>query len=156
MCSILHSDLANLFSKLAFGEEILFHKPSERPEKAIVSVLKSYLVHLKVLNAIFCIPWIHCWEIWSHWGEVHKAIFVVVSVGTNGSNKFGVSWGHLAFISVSSCWLLPEYSVYNLAGFFMCLITFVLGNTDPTQREGICWFGDQHWNLCSIWVVLLA
>ena len=44
MCGILISGLENLFSRLAFGEKILFHRP-ETLEKAIISVFKSYLIH---------------------------------------------------------------------------------------------------------------
>ena len=74
---------------------------------------------------------------------MHESIFAVVSVGTNGSNlAFNeVIWLSFLFQVVDCC---LNISVYNLAGFFMCLITFVLWNTDPTQREGICLFGDQH------------
>ena len=54
MCGVLISGLVNLFSRFAFGEKSSSVDP-EMPEKAIISVFKSYLVYLEVLNAIFCI-----------------------------------------------------------------------------------------------------
>ena len=58
----------------------------EMPEKAIISVFKSYLVHFgsferHILN--FCASVVE--KIRSHRGEVHEGIFVV-SVPTNESN----------------------------------------------------------------------
>ena len=44
MCAILISVRANVFSRLAFSEELLFHRPWDA-EKAIIPVFKSYLVH---------------------------------------------------------------------------------------------------------------
>ena len=59
----------------------------EMPKKVIISVFKSYLVHLGSFKRhilYFCARIFK--KIRSHWGEVHKAVFVVVSVPTNGSN----------------------------------------------------------------------
>ena len=44
MCCILISGLASLFSRLAFGEKSFFIDP-ETPEKAFISVFKSYSVY---------------------------------------------------------------------------------------------------------------
>ena len=52
MSSILISGLANHFSKLAFGEEVLSIDP-ERPEKAITSALKSSLNFRRLLRVVF-------------------------------------------------------------------------------------------------------
>ena len=73
----------------------------EAPEKAIVSVFKSYLVHLGSFKRhilYFCASIIE--KIRSHWGEPYEAKFVVVSVPTNGSNvAFNVViW--LSFLSI--------------------------------------------------------
>ena len=60
---------------------------SETPEKAITSVFKSYLVHSGSSERhilYFCASIVE--KIRSNWGEVHEAIFFVVSVPTNGSN----------------------------------------------------------------------
>ena len=74
----------------------------ETPEKAIISVFKSYLVHLGSFKRhilYFCASIVE--KIRSHWGEPYKAIFVVVSVPTNGSNvAFNVAiW--LSFLSIN-------------------------------------------------------
>ena len=73
----------------------------ETPEKAIISVFKSYLVHLgsfKRYILYFCASIIE--KIRSHWGKPYEAKFVVVSVPTNGSNvAFNVViW--LSFLSI--------------------------------------------------------
>ena len=101
-----------VFSRLAFGEEILFHvsiaalpEPCidpETPEKAIILVFKSYLVHLGSFKhhiLYFCASIVE--KIRSHWGEPHEAMFVVVSVPSNGSKvAFNVviclSWSFLS------------------------------------------------------------
>ena len=44
MCDILIPVPANVFSRLAFGEEILFRRPLDARESHNIS-LKSYLVH---------------------------------------------------------------------------------------------------------------
>ena len=59
----------------------------ETPEKAIISVFKSYLVHLGSFKRhilFFCASIVE--KIRSHCGEPYEAMFVVVSVPTNGSN----------------------------------------------------------------------
>ena len=68
MCGILIFVLANVFLRLAFGEEILFHRPRDARESHNISqeLFGPYFVFLCK-------------------GEVHEAIFVVVSVPTNGS-----------------------------------------------------------------------
>ena len=73
----------------------------ETPEKAIISVFKSYLVHLGSFKRhilYFCASIVE--KIRSHWGEPYEAMFVVVSVPTNGSNvAFNVViW--LSFLSI--------------------------------------------------------
>ena len=74
----------------------------ETPEKAIISVFKSYLVHLGSFKRhilYFCASIVE--KIRSHWGEPYKAIFVVVSVPTNGSNvAFNVAI-LLSFLSIN-------------------------------------------------------
>ena len=74
-----------------FQDWLLVKKSSsidpETPEKAIISVFKSYLVHLGSLKRhilYFCANIVE--KIRSHWGEVHEGILLVVSVPTNGSN----------------------------------------------------------------------
>ena len=74
----------------------------ETPEKAIISVFKSYLVHLGSFKRhilYFCASIVE--KIRSHWGEPYEAKFVVVSVPTNGSNvAFNVViW--LSFLSIN-------------------------------------------------------
>ena len=54
MCSILIPGLANLSQDLLLGKKSSSIDP-EMPKKAIISVLKSYLSILEVLNVIFCI-----------------------------------------------------------------------------------------------------
>ena len=68
MCGILIFVLANVFLRLAFGEEILFHRPWDARESHNISqeLFGPYFVFLCK-------------------GKVHEAIFVVVSVPTNGS-----------------------------------------------------------------------
>ena len=68
MCGILIFVLANVFLRLAFGEEILFHRPRDARESHNISqeLFGPYFVFLCK-------------------GEVQEAIFVVVSVPTNGS-----------------------------------------------------------------------
>ena len=73
----------------------------ETPERAIISVFKSYLVHLGSFKRhilYFCASIVE--KIRSHWGEPYEAKFVVVSVPTNGSNvAFNVViW--LSFLSI--------------------------------------------------------
>ena len=73
----------------------------ETPERSIISVFKSYLVHLGSFKRhilYFCASIAE--RIQSHWGEPYKAKFVVVSVPTNGSNvAFNVvAW--LSFLSI--------------------------------------------------------
>ena len=59
----------------------------ETPERATISVFKSYLVHLASFKRhilYFCASIVE--KIPSHWGEPYEAKFVVVIVPTNGSN----------------------------------------------------------------------
>ena len=60
----------------------------------MISVFKSYLAPYFVFLCK------HCREIRSHWGEVHEAMFVVVSFPTNGSSVACnvVIW--LSFLSI--------------------------------------------------------
>ena len=80
-----------LFWRTVFQDWRLVKKSSsidlETPEKAIISVFKSYLVHLGSFKRhilYFCASIVE--KIRSHWGEPYEAKFVVVSVPTNGSN----------------------------------------------------------------------
>ena len=71
----------------------------EAPEKAIISVFKSYLVHLGSFKRhilYFCASIIE--KIRSHWGEPYDAKFV--NQCSYKRMKCGLSCGHLAFISV--------------------------------------------------------
>ena len=95
-----------LFRRTVFQDWRLVKKSSsidpETPEKAIISVFKSYLVHLGSFKRhifYFCASIAE--KIRSHWGEPHEAKFVVVSVPTNGSNvAFNVViW--LSFLSIN-------------------------------------------------------
>ena len=59
----------------------------ETPEKAIISVFKSYLVHFGSFKRhilYFCASIVEKFR--NHWGEVHEAIFFVVGIPANGSN----------------------------------------------------------------------
>ena len=94
-----------LFWRTFFQDWLLVKKSSsinpEKPEKAIISVFKSYLVHFgsfKCHIVYFCASIVE--KIRSHWGEVHEAMFVVVSVPTNGSSVACnvVIW--LSFLSI--------------------------------------------------------
>ena len=94
-----------LLSRTVFQDWRLVKKSSsidpETPEKAIISVFKSYLVHLGSFKRhilYFCASIVE--KIRSHWGEPYEAKFVVVSVPTNGSNvAFNVViW--LSFLSI--------------------------------------------------------
>ena len=74
---------------------------SETPEKATISVSKTYLIHFGSFKRhilYFCASIVE--KIQSYWGVVHEAIFFVVSIPTNGSNvAFNVVlW--LSFLSV--------------------------------------------------------
>ena len=94
-----------LFWRMFFQDWLLVKKSSsidpETPEEAIISVFKSYLVHFGSFKRhilFFCASIVE--KIWSHWGEVHEALFVVVSVPTNGSSVACnvVIW--LSFLSI--------------------------------------------------------
>ena len=94
-----------LFRRTVFQDWRLVKKSSsidpEMPKKAIISVFKSYLVHLGSFKRhilYFCASIVE--KIRSHWGEPYEAKFVVVSVPTNGSNvAFNVViW--LSFLSI--------------------------------------------------------
>ena len=80
-----------LFWRTVFQDWRLVKKSSsidpETPEKAIISVFKSYLVHLGSFKRhILCFCASIVKKIRSRWGEPYEAMFVVVSVPTNGSN----------------------------------------------------------------------
>ena len=92
---------------MAFGEEILFHRPREA-EEAIISILKSYLVHF----GGFVFSRKHCWEIRGVEEKCTKPYSVVVSIPTNGPNVAFkvVIW--LSFLSIKFlqttiylCWI---------------------------------------------------
>ena len=91
-----------LFWRTFFQDWLLVKKSSsidpETPEKAIVSVFKSYLVHI----LYFCANVVE--KTRSHWGQVHEAMFVVVCVPTNGSSVACnvVVWLSYLFITFSS------------------------------------------------------
>ena len=94
-----------LFWRTVFQDWRLVKKSSsidpETPEKVIISVFKSYLVHLGSFKhhiLYFCARIVE--KIRSHWGEPHEAMFVVVTVPTNGSKvAFNVViW--LSFLSI--------------------------------------------------------
>ena len=94
-----------LFWRTFFQDWLLVKKSSsidpETPEKAIISVSKGHLVHFgsfKSHNLYYCASIVE--KIESHWGEVHEAMFVVVSVPTNGSGVACnvVIW--LSFLSI--------------------------------------------------------
>ena len=72
----------------------------ETPEKAIISVFKNYVVHLGSFKRhilYFCESIVE--KNRNRWGEPHEAMFVVVSVPTNGSSVafYVVIW--LSFLS---------------------------------------------------------
>ena len=80
-----------LFWRTFFQDWLLVKKASsiepETPAKAIISVFKCYLVHFGSFKRhilYFCVSIVD--KIRSHWGEMHEAMFVVVSVPTNGSS----------------------------------------------------------------------
>ena len=90
------------FFKIGVLVEKSFSIDPETPKKAIISVFKSYLVHLGSFKRhilYFCASIVE--KIRSHWGEPYEAKFVVVSVPTNGSNvAFNVViW--LSFLSIN-------------------------------------------------------
>ena len=106
-CDTLLRMCGNLifFRRTVFQDWRLVKKSSsidpETPERAIISVFKSYLVHLGSFKRhifYFCASIVQ--KIRSHWGEPYEAKFVVVSVPTNGSNvAFNVViW--LSFLSI--------------------------------------------------------
>ena len=89
MCGILSSVLQTFFQDWLLVKKSTSIDP-ETPEKAIISVFKSYLVHFGSFKRhilYFCASIVE--KIRSHWGEVHEAMFVVVSIPTctNGSNE---------------------------------------------------------------------
>ena len=94
MCGILISVLANVFSRLAFGEEILFHRPGDARESQNISIQELFWSIFEVLNAIFCI-FVRALS------RIFEVIEVVVaSVPTNGSSVacYVVIW--LSFLSI--------------------------------------------------------
>ena len=71
MCGVLISGLVNLFSRFAFGEKSSSVDP-EMPDKAIISVFKSYLVYFgsfKCHILYFCASIVE--KIGSHSAELH-------------------------------------------------------------------------------------
>ena len=108
-----------LFQRTVFQDWRLVKKSSsidpETSEKAIISVFKSYLVHLGSFKRhilYFCASIVE--KIQSHWGEPYEAKFVVVSVPRNGSNvAFNVViW--LSFLSVK----VLQSTIYLWRTFF--------------------------------------
>ena len=96
-----------LFWRTSFQDWLLVKNSSsidpETPDKAIISVFKSYLVHLGSFKRhifYFCASIVE--KIRSHWGEVHEAKFVVVSVPTNGSS---VACNVVIWLSFTFCLL---------------------------------------------------
>ena len=69
MCGILIFVLGNAFVRLAFGEEIIFHRPWDARESHNISIQELFGPYFVFLCN----------------GEVHEAMFFVVSVPTNGS-----------------------------------------------------------------------
>ena len=94
----------------AFFQDWLLVKKSffidpEMPEKAFISVFKSYLVYFGSFKChILYFKASIVEKIRSHWGEVHEGILFVVSVPTSGSNvAFNVViWLSFLFIKFSS------------------------------------------------------
>ena len=107
-----------LFWRTFFQDWLLVKKSSsidpETPEKAIISVFKSYLVNFGSLTRhilYFCASIVE--KIQSHWGEVHEAMFVVFSVPTNGSSVGCnvVIW--LSFLSIKFSSQRSTFSGYS-------------------------------------------
>ena len=119
-----------LFWRTVFQDWRLVRKSSsidpETPEKAIISVFESYLVHLGSFKRhilYFCASIVE--KIRSHWGEPYEAKFVVVSVPTNGSNvAFNVVIWRKVLQSTTYLWRIflrcwkgfPRYSRWLLMG----------------------------------------
>ena len=86
MCGILISGWRTFFQDWLLVKKSSSIDP-ETPEKAIISVFKSCLVHFGSFKRhilYFCASIVE--KIRSHWGELHEAMLVVVSVPTNGSS----------------------------------------------------------------------
>ena len=134
----------------------------ETPERAIISVFKSYLVHLGSFKRhilYFCASIVE--KIRSHWGEPYEAKFVVVSIPTNGSNvAFNVViW--LSFLSIK----VLQSTIYLWRIFFKRWIckeelkrvsSIQPWSTNGTQRRVklICDMSSdclQQFNLSSAW-----
>ena len=90
-----------LFSRLAFDEEIFFHRPWEARESYYISVQGLFGPFWKFYTYILYVCASIVQKIRSHWGEVHEAILFVVSVPTSGSNgRLMWSFGfHLCLLS---------------------------------------------------------
>ena len=108
-----------LFWRTVFQDWRLVKKSSsidpETPEKAIISVFKSYLVHLGSFKRhilYFCASIVE--KIRSHWGELHEAMCVVVSFPTNGSN---VAFNVVIWLSLLSIKVLQS-TIYLWRIFF--------------------------------------
>ena len=100
MCGNLISLLRTVFQDWRLVKKSSSIDP-ETPERAIISVFKSCLVHLGSFKRhilYFCASIVE--KVRSHWGEPYEAKFIVVSVHTNGSNvAFNVViW--LSFLSI--------------------------------------------------------
>ena len=96
MCGILISGLANLFSRLAFGEKNPLPSTLRCPKKLLYQYSRAIWSILEVLNAIFCIVE----KIRSHSGEVHEVTLFVASVPTNGSKVAFNVVNRLSFLSI--------------------------------------------------------
>ena len=91
MCGIFISGLAEPFFKIGFLVKKSSRIDPEMPEKAIISVFKSYLVHFGSFNAIFCI-FVQALStkfevIEEKCTKAYYLALFVVSVPTNGSNE---------------------------------------------------------------------
>ena len=118
MCGNLISLRRTVFQDWRLVKKSSFIDP-ETPERAIISVFKSYLVHLGSFKRhilYFCASIVE--KIRSHWGEPYEAKFVVVSVPTNGSNvAFNVViW--LSFLSIK----VLQSTIYVVVNFLFQLI----------------------------------
>ena len=108
-----------LFWRMSFQDWPLVKKSSsidfETPEKATISVFKSYLVHFGSFKShilYFCASSVE--KILSHWGEVQEAMFVVVSVPTNGSS---VACSVVIWLSLLSIKFSSQRSTFS--GYFL-------------------------------------
>ena len=137
-----------LFWRTVFQDWRLVKKSSsidpETPERAIISVFKSYLVHLGSFKRhilYFCASIVE--KIRSHWGEPYEAKFVVVSVPTNGSNvAFNVViW--LSFLSIK----VLQSTIYLWRIFFKRWICKESSRGFPRFSRGLLMARSGEWSL---------